>query len=94
MVLLKNTLKNKYIQAILRGRKPCVIGIVLATGAYMVLGNCFDTVSTLKVNLQAIIITVLLVASMFSYKHFSKKKLSPTLLIVISAVMGIVIYGI
>lgn len=94
MVLLKNTLKNKYIQAILRGLKPCVIGIVLATGAYMVLGNCFDTVSTLKVNLQAIIITVLLVASMFSYKHFAKKKLSPTLLIVISAVMGIVIYGI
>ena len=42
----------------------------------------------------AIIITVLLVASMFSYKHFAKKKLSPTLLIVISAVMGIVIYGI
>lgn len=94
MVLLKNTLKNKYIQAILRGLKPCVIGIVLATGAYMVLGNCFDTVSTLKVNLQAIIITVLLVASMFSYKHFAKKKLSPTLLIVISAVMGIMIYGI
>jgi len=90
MVLLKNTLKNKYIQAILRGLKPCVIGIVLATGAYMVLGNCFDTVSTLKVNLQAIIITVLLVASMFSYKHFAKKKLPPTLLIVISAVMGIV----
>lgn len=29
--------KNKYVQAVLRGLKPCVIGIVLATGIYMVL---------------------------------------------------------
>ena len=36
---LKNAIKNKYIQAILRGMKPCVIGIVLATGVYMVLKN-------------------------------------------------------
>ena len=58
------------------------------------LGNCFGTVSAITVNLQAIIITALLVASMFGYKHFTKKKLSPILLIVISAVAGMVIYGI
>ena len=91
---LKTALKNKYVQAVLRGLKPCVIGIVLATGIYMVLGNCFGTVSAITVNLQAIIITALLVASMFGYKHFTKKKLSPILLIVISAVAGMVIYGI
>ena len=28
--LLKNAIKNPYVQAILRGMKPCVIGIVLA----------------------------------------------------------------
>lgn len=92
--LLKTALKNKYVQAVLRGLKPCVIGIVLATGIYMVLGNCFGTVSELKVNLQAIIITALLVASMFCYKHFAKKKLSPILLICISAIFGIIVYGI
>ena len=92
--LLKTVLKNKYVQAVLRGLKPCVIGIVLATGIYMVLGNCFGTVSAIEVNLQAIIITALLVASMFGYRHFAKKKLSPILLIVISAVAGMVIYGI
>lgn len=92
--LLKTALKNKYVQVVLRGLKPCVIGIVLATGIYMVLGNCFGTVSAITVNLQAIVITALLVASMFGYKHFAKKKLSPILLIVISAVAGMVIYGI
>ena len=80
--LLKTALKNKYVQAVLRGLKPCVIGIVLATGSYMGLKNCFGTV------------TALLAASMFGYRHIAKKKLSPILLIVISAIAGMVIYGI
>jgi len=91
--LLKTALKNKYVQAVLRGLKPCVIGIVLATGIYMVLGNCFGTIFAVKVNVQSIIITALLFASMFGYKQFKKKKLSPIMLIVISALMGIVVYG-
>ncbi len=92
--LLKTALKNKYIQAVLRGLKPCVIGIVLATGIYMVFGNCFGTITAIKANIQAILITALLIASMFGYKHFAKKKLSPILLIVISAIMGMAIFGI
>ena len=92
--LLKTALKNKYVQAVLRGLKPCVIGIVLATGIYMVVSNCFGSVSALSANFQAIIITAILVASMFGYKHFKKKKLSPVLLIILSAVAGMVIYGI
>ena len=92
--LLKTELKNKYVQAVLRGLKPCVIGIVLATGIYMVVNNCFGSVSALSANYQAIIITAILVASMCGYKHFKKKKLSPVLLIVLSAVAGMVIYGI
>ena len=36
MCLMQNFMKNKYVQAVLRGLKPCVIGIVLATGLFMV----------------------------------------------------------
>ena len=90
--LLKTALKNKYVQAVLRGLKPCVIGIVLATGIYMVLKNCFGPLSAIKVNLQAMIITALLFASMFGYKHVAKKKLSPIGLIVLSAIFGIIIF--
>ena len=91
--LLKTVLKNKYVQAVLRGLKPCVIGIVLATGIYMVISNCFGSVSALSANFQAIIITAILVALMLGYKHFKKKKLSPILLIVLSAATGIIVYG-
>ena len=90
--LLKTALKNKYVQAVLRGLKPCVIGIVLATGIYMVLANCFGTISRIKVNMQAISITALLVASILGYKYFAKKKLSPIGLIILSAILGIIIF--
>ena len=92
--LLKTALKNKYVQAVLRGLKPCVIGIVLATGIYMVLGNCLGAFSAIKVNMQAIIITALLFAAKFGYKHFAKKKLSPIILIIVSAIAGVVVCGI
>lgn len=92
--LLKTALKNKYVQAVLRGLKPCVIGIVLATGVYMVSKNCFGTISAIKVDLRAMVITILLVASMFGYKQITKKRLSTIMLIVLSAVAGIVFYGV
>ena len=90
--LLKTALKNKYVQAILRGLKPCVIGIVLATGIFMVLKNCFVSISDVTINLNAILISALLIASMFGYKHLKKKKLSPISLILLSAVLGIIIF--
>ena len=37
--LLKTVLKNKYVQAVLCGLKPCMIGIILATGVCMILRN-------------------------------------------------------
>ena len=90
--LLKTALKNKYVQAVLRGLKPCVIGIVLATGIYMVLKNCFGTMADAAVHLNAVIITVLLFASMAGYKYLTKKKLSPIGFIILSAVLGIIVF--
>ena len=92
--LQKTALKNKYVQAVLSGLKPCIIGIVLATGIYMVFGNCFGAISALKVNLRAVMVTAILAASKFGYQHCKKKKLSPILLIVIAAMVGVIVYGI
>jgi len=93
MVLLKTVLKNKYFQAVLHGVKPCVIGIVLATGIYMIFKNCFGELTEININFQAIIITIILFTSLVGYKHITKKKLSPIKLIILSAVLGIITYG-
>ena len=90
--LLNNALKNKYVQATLRGVKPCVIGIVLATGIYMVCINCFGKIENFKCNIESIIIMIILLGVKYIYSKKNNKKLSPILLILISAVMGIVTY--
>lgn len=91
--LLTTVLKNKYVQAILRGLKPCVIGIVLATGLYMVFSNCFGKVRAFALQWEALLITILLLLAMLIYKRTKKQKLSPILLIILSAVLGAMIYG-
>lgn len=87
MACLKNALKNKYIQAILRGLKPCIIGIIFATGVFM-------TVNHAIADTRAVIITIVLAAIMFGSKPVLKKKISPILLIILSACMGMVVYGV
>lgn len=85
--ILKNVIKNKYVQAVLCGLKPCIIGIILATGAYM-------TVNHAVADIRAGIITVVLAAIMFGSKPVLKKKIPPVLFIGVSACMGVIVYGI
>lgn len=87
MACLKNALKNKYIQAVLRGLKPCIIGIIFATGVFM-------TVNHAIADTRAGIIAIALAAIMFGSKPVMKKKISPILLILLSACMGMVVYGV
>ena len=93
MALLKKLLKNPYVQAILRGMKPCIIGIILATGLYMILRTCFGSVSNPSTDTTAILLTAVLSAAYFGSGKLMKKGLSPIALIGLSAVMGILVYG-
>ena len=89
--VLKNAMKSPWVQAVMSGLKPCVIGIILITGSEMILTNCFGSGAE---DLRAILITGILAAAFFGTKYFSKKKLSPIGLILISALLGILFYGI
>ena len=93
MVLLKKLLKNPYVQAILRGLKPCIIGIILATGIYMILQHGFGKVKELSVNTTAIVLTVILAGAYFGSRKILKKGISPILLIGLSALAGIIVYS-
>ena len=91
--LLKNAVKNKYVQAVLKGLKPCVIGIVFAMGVYMIGKNCLMD-DAVKINLRAIIITAVLGIMSVLYKYFAKKKMSPVIMIVISSLLGMIVYAV
>ncbi len=91
MILLNAALKSPYVQAVLRGVKPCIIGIILITGADMILRNVLPSGAP---DVKALGLTALLAVILFGSKYILKKKLSPITLILISAVLGIAVYGI
>lgn len=91
---LKTAMKNKYVKAVINGIKPCVIGIVLAMGISMIIKNCIFSGGNIAFDISAIIITACLFAIMLGVKLIFKKKLSPITLIIISAILGIIVYSI
>ena len=92
--LLKSALKNKYVQAVLSGLKPCVIGIVLATGVYLIVQNCLSVSNGMNIDIISLVITLALAIIMIVYKHISKKKLPPIMLIILSAIVGMTVYAV
>lgn len=93
MVLLKKNLKNPWVQAVLRGLKPCIIGIILATGAYMILNHCFTSLKDFSLDLTATLMTLGLALVYFGSRKVLKKGISPIGLIGISAVAGMIVYA-
>lgn len=91
-VVLPKVIKNKYVQAALRGIKPSMIGIILATGCWMIFKNLYDS-SFEKISIRAVIITAILCTVYFGQKKILKKSVSPIMLIVISALLGMVGYA-
>ena len=93
MVLLKKLLKNPYVQAILRGLKPCIIGIILATGIFMILQHSAGSPGALSFDTTAIIMTIVLGTVYFGSRKVLKNGISPIGLIGISALAGLIVYG-
>lgn len=95
--LVSNLLRFAGVKAFLDGIRPCVIGLILATAITMLLGNLlnFSAISdTITPDIKSIIIFSVIAASAFGYKLWKKRAPSPILLIVLSGILGVVLYGI
>lgn len=90
--ILSKVIKNKFVQAVLRGIKPSMVGIILATGCWMIFKNLFDNTFA-EISIRAVIITAILGVLFFGQKQIFKASISPIMLIVISAVLGVVGYA-
>ena len=94
--VLKNLLKYAGVNAVLSGIRPCIVAMIIATAISMGLNTLFgfaDYTSSIAPDLRSIIIFMILFAVSFLLKKIWKKKLSPILMIVFSAVLGIVFWG-
>ena len=91
--VLKNLMKYSGTKAFLSGVRPCVVAMILATAVIMGLSTLFNFESLghgFSINYSFVLIFVILIAVHFLSKHFFKKTLTPILMILFSAVLGIV----
>lgn len=97
VALITNLLKYKGVQAFLRGVRPCIVALILATAITMLLSTLFKIStfsSTVTPDWRGVIIFALLVSGSLAYKRIKKKKPSPIVMILISAGLGMLIYAI
>lgn len=95
--VMKNFLKYEGVKAFLIGVRPCVVALILGTGITLCLSTLFGFKSVettgFSPDLMGIIIfAVVLVASLI-YKKIRNKKPSPILIIVVSALLGMILYS-
>lgn len=91
MNLLKNVIKNEGVKSAIDGIKACVVGIILATGAYMAFNNIFFVSAETVFDWKALVITAALALIYFGSRKIRKQGISPILLIVIAGVTGVLV---
>lgn len=93
--LIRNFIKYKGVQHTLKGIRPVIVGLIIGTAVTMAL-NVFINVSLVtdkpQFDIFAAIIFALVVLVSYLYKRIRKKAVSPILLILFSAVLGIIFY--
>lgn len=93
MAVLKTALKNRYAQAALNGMKPCIIGIILATGCYMIVDNCIGSTGKPGIDGKTLLMTGVLGIVYFGSRKIRKNGISPFMLIAFSACLGVAVYA-
>ena len=95
MAVMKRTLNNKYVQAVMRGLQSCVIGVITAVGVYMLYQNAIRPVVTGTSDVRPVLLAAVLAVVYFGSRKIKslKKGLSPIMLIGISACLGVLVFG-
>lgn len=94
--VIKGLLHFAGVKAFLAGIRPVVNGLIIATAISMALSVIFSLKSVgsdIEFDWRAFAILATLTILWFSAKKFFRKKISPFILIFVSAALGIVFYG-
>ena len=96
MVMFGKVLENKYVRSFIDGLKPCIAGIILATGTVMMVkvlipGRSFE--AGISADWRSMMIAAVIAGMMLIYKKIKNKRLSPVVMILAAAVIGAVVYN-
>ncbi len=94
--VIRNFIKYKGVQAFLGGVRPAVVGLIIGTALTMLLSTICGISAIgdkLALDYKGLIIFAIVVAISETVKKLKKKKPSPILMILISAVLGMILYS-
>ena len=95
--IVKGLLQFAGVKAFLEGVRPVVVGLIIATAITILLSVLFslETVYDLVVafDWKALVIFSCVATTHIVYKKIKKKAISPIILIIISAILGMLFYG-
>lgn len=93
--LISNLLKYKGVSAFLSGVRPCIVALIVSTAIIMLISKFFglsDVNSSFETDIFALVIFAFVAFVSLVWKKLKKKKPSPIMLILISALLGILLY--
>lgn len=89
---LNRWLKNRGVQAAFQGIRPCLMGVILATGVCMAFIAVLGDWNASDFQLVSLCLTLILIAVSLVFWKVKKREISPITLIITSAVLGIILY--
>ena len=98
-LIMRKFLSNKYVKGSLKGVRGIIIALILSTAIMFFLKMGFFSNASIKssnfyFDRASLTILLILFISMFGYKFIKKKSLNPITLLGLSAVLGMIVFGI
>ena len=93
--IAKNFINNKWVQGALSCVRPLVIALIVSTGLVFVVSSIWTNypyIENVSVSIQNLAITLICAGIYIGIPLLTKKKMSPILLILISAILGMLIF--
>ena len=95
--LIKNLLKFPAVKAFIAGIRPSICGLILSVAATMALTVFFGfenlNSAELSFDVRSLIILAVVIGIPLLWNRFKKKEFSPILLVLISAALGVALFG-
>lgn len=89
--IFKNLLKYEIVKSILDYIKPAIVGLIIGTGLLLFI-NTISIFGPKEFDYKKIIVLFIIILISLLCKIIFKKKISPILLIILSGILGIILY--
>lgn len=90
-IYFSKVLQNEKVKFVLSVIRPCIIGIIMSVGIYMIIEILNDNVYSYHIDFKSLVVFICILLIVIAYKISLKKSLGAISIIIIGAFFGIAI---